>query len=50
VQAGLTSAARARDAAFAAGLTEEERQVLDRAIAKLIAEAKRQADPATWEA
>jgi hypothetical protein len=43
------TAARARNAAFAAAPTEEERQVLDRAVTKLTAEAKRQADPATWE-
>jgi DNA-binding MarR family transcriptional regulator len=49
VQQGLMAAARARDAAFAAALTEEERRVLDRAIAKLTAEAKRQADPAAWD-
>jgi len=41
--AGLMRAADERDAAFHACLTEEERAVLDRAIARLEAEARRQA-------
>ncbi len=40
---GLMRAALERDAAFASVLTEEERRVLDRAIIRLEAEARRQA-------
>ncbi len=40
---GLMEAARTRDAAFLACLTEEERRALDSAITKLGAEARRQA-------
>lgn len=40
---GLMRAARERDAAFAACLTEQERAVLDAAILRLQAEARRQA-------
>ncbi len=44
IHAGLMEAALERDAAFADCLTPEERAVLDRAIGRLEAEARRQAD------
>jgi len=47
---GLMRAARERDAACQAALTETERACLAAAIGKLLAEAKRQAVPETWSA
>jgi DNA-binding MarR family transcriptional regulator len=45
---GLMRAARERDAAFLAALTEGERACLASAAGKLLAEAKRQAAPEAW--
>ncbi len=42
------AAARARDDAFRAVLTAEERAVLDGALRRLQAEARRQAEPEAW--
>jgi DNA-binding MarR family transcriptional regulator len=45
---GLMDAAHARDEAFLNVLGPEERETLDRAIGKLLAEARRQAEPEAW--
>ena len=47
---GLMLAARERDAAFQAALTEAERACLDAVVGKLLAEARRQAAPEVWSA
>jgi DNA-binding MarR family transcriptional regulator len=49
IYAGLIAAARERDAAFQACLSEEERRVMDSALRKLEAEARRQVALATAE-
>ncbi|WP_426955943.1 MarR family winged helix-turn-helix transcriptional regulator [Muricoccus radiodurans] len=46
---GLMDAARTRDDAFLGVLTAEERDALDGILSKLLAEARRQAEPKAWD-